>query len=229
MPANELRYRENKRHESILSVDLGKAQDFSTFVVCESKPIRVTSLSGSDRYAMQLEVLNIQRLPLGTAYPVVAEAIYGLYYDKRLWLQEVRNHAEVRPELVVDAGGVGDPICDELEKHMGMKLVRYKLVRGTTATTAAYKGRHWTVPRSRMFSMLDGAFSSNWIIIDPRLALARELAEELKNLKIEQDEETGYVRVTHREGEHDDLSIALAAANWWCNEPRPQLALRVVR
>jgi len=226
--SNQLRYRENSRHEIIVSCDLGKAQDFSTLVACEAKPVRIERLDGGERIAKQLEVLNIRRLPLGTPYTSVAAAIYNLYHDKRLWLQETCNHAEVRPELVVDAGGVGDPVCDELERHMGMKLIRYKLVRGTTATTAQYKGRHWTVPRSRMFSMLDGAFSSHRIIIDPRLALAKELTEELKNLKIEQDEETGYVRVTHREGAHDDLSIALAAANWWVNEPRPQRALRIV-
>jgi hypothetical protein len=36
-----------------------------------------------------------------------------------------------------------------------------------------------------MFSMLDGVFSSDRIIIDPRLNLARELIDELKNLQLE--------------------------------------------
>src|SRR5215203_2627028 len=98
MLANELRYRENKRHEIILSVDLGKAQDFSAFVVCEVKPVREGSLSGEERHAMQLEVLNLRRLPLGTSYPEVAREIYNLYHDRRLWLQALHNHAEVRPE-----------------------------------------------------------------------------------------------------------------------------------
>jgi len=80
-----------------------------------------------------------------------------------------------------------------------------------------------------MFSMLDGAFGSNQVIIDPRLDLAKELMDELKNLQLEQDAETGNIRVTHREGQHDDLSICLAATNWWASEPRPNNTLRVIR
>jgi hypothetical protein len=48
----------------------------------------------------------------------------------------------------------------------------------------------------------------------PRLSLIKELIDELQNLKLEQDEETGCIKVTHREGEHDGLAICLAAANW---------------
>ncbi len=80
-----------------------------------------------------------------------------------------------------------------------------------------------------MFSRLYGVFFSDRIIIDPRLNLANELIDELKNLQLEQDQETGNIRVTHREGQHDDLSICLAAANWWGSEPRPNNTLRVIR
>ena len=79
------------------------------------------------------------------------------------------------------------------------------------------KTRMALTPRSYMFSVLDGAFGSDRIIIDPRLNLAKELTEELQNLQLEQDQETGNSRVTHREGQHDDLSICLAAGNWWAS------------
>jgi hypothetical protein len=60
--------------------------------------------------------------------------------------------------------------------------------------------------------------------------LAKELIGELQRLKGERDEETGNVRVTHREGDHDDLGIVLAAANWWANkETKGNHALRLVR
>jgi hypothetical protein len=41
-------------------------------------------------------------------------------------------------------------------------------------------------------------------------------------LQPEANEETGYVRVVHREGEHDDMAICLAATNWWANRPEGQ-------
>ena len=153
---DSLKYRDHKRHEFILSVDLGKARDFTAFTVCEAKPQTITSLGGKQRQVMALEVKNIQRLPLGTDYPRVAQAIHDLYHDERLWLQEKSNHAPVRPELLVDAGGVGDPVCDDLEKYMGLQPIRYRLVRGTSRTIK-HKAYNWMVPRSYMFSMLDGA------------------------------------------------------------------------
>ncbi len=80
-----------------------------------------------------------------------------------------------------------------------------------------------------MFSMLDAAFGSGRIIIDPRLNLAEQLIDELANLQLEQDAETGQIKVTHREGTHDDLAITLGAAYWWAAQPRAQHTLRVVR
>ena len=51
--------------------------------------------------------------------------------------------------------------------------------------------------------------------------MAKALIAELRNLRPEANEETGYVRVVHREGEHDDMAICLAATNWWANRPQP--------
>jgi hypothetical protein len=36
--------------------------------------------------------------------------------------------------------------------------------------------------------------------------VAKALITELRNLRPEANEETGYVRVVHREGEHDDMA-----------------------
>jgi len=39
--------------------------------------------------------------------------------------------------------------------------------------------------------------------------------------------ETGFrfralLKVTHREGEHDDMAICVASTNWWANLPKPR-------
>jgi hypothetical protein len=70
-----------------------------------------------------------------------------------------------------------------------------------------------------MFQQLYAAFHSERIRIDRRLENAKLLVKELKGLQVERNEETGYVKVVHRENEHDDLAIALAAANWRANRP----------
>ena len=94
---DSLRCRDNKRHEIILSVDLGKTRDYTALAVCEARPKEITSFGGKDGRVMELEVLNLRRLPLGTDYAEVAKAIHDLYHDERLWLREKHNHAPVSP------------------------------------------------------------------------------------------------------------------------------------
>jgi hypothetical protein len=48
------------------------------------------------------------------------------------------------------------------------------------------------------------------------------LIAELRGLQVERNEETGYERVVHREGEHDDMAICVASTNWWANLPLPR-------
>jgi hypothetical protein len=124
------------------------------------------------------------------------------------------------PTLLVDAGGVGDAVADTLSKTMGLKHIRYRLVRGTAATNK-HTSRDYTVPRTVMFQQLYAAFTTNRIKVDPRLRLAKGLIAELKGLQVERNEETGYEKVTHREGEHDDMAICVASTNWWANLPLP--------
>jgi hypothetical protein len=166
-------------------------------------------------------VRDIQRLPLDTDYDVVAEKIHQVFWDDRLWLRHDYSGTLIAPTLLVDAGGVGDAVCDDLRKDLGMPFIRYRLVRGTAA-----ENRHgrldYTVPRTVMFQQLYAAFHSQRIQIDRRLENAKALLGELKGLQVESNEETGYVKVVHREGQHDDLAISLAAANWWANRPLPK-------
>jgi hypothetical protein len=65
------------------------------------------------------------------------------------------------------------------------------------------------------------------IRIPRHLKHAKTLLTELRGLQVERNEETGYIRVVHRENEHDDLAICLAATNWWAN--RKQKGTRRLR
>ena len=46
---DSLRYRDDKRHEIILSVDLGKARDYTALAVCEARTKEITSFGGNER------------------------------------------------------------------------------------------------------------------------------------------------------------------------------------
>jgi hypothetical protein len=115
---------------------------------------------------------------------------------------------------------VGDAVADDLAKDLGVPFVRYRLVRGT-----AQENRHskfdYTVPRTIMFQQLYAAFQSDRIRIPRHLKHTKTLLAELRGLQVERNEETGYIRVVHRENEHDDLAICLASTTWWANRPPP--------
>jgi hypothetical protein len=215
------RFRDNAYHRIILSVDLGKRQDHTAFVVTETKRELRKNRRQKNIAVMTSTVRDIQQLPLNIDYDVVAQRIHSAFWDDRLWLRHDKSGKLIAPILLVDAGGVGDAVCDDLRKDLGMPFIRYRLVRGTAA-----ENRHsrldYTVPRTIMFQQLYAAFHSERIRIERRLKGARVLLDELKGLQVERNEETGYVKVVHREGEHDDVAISLAAANWWANRPLPQ-------
>jgi hypothetical protein len=216
--ADERRYRQDSRHKIVLSVDLGKQQDFTALTISEAKPEPRKNTRGKPYTAMVVNVRDIQRMPLGTDYDDIARHIHQVFWDERLWLYWQGKWRS--PTLLVDAGGVGDAVADTLAKTMGLRHIRYRLVRGTAATNK-HTSRDYTVPRTVMFQQLYAAFTTDRIKVDPRLKLAKGLISELKGLQVERNEETGYERVTHREGEHDDMAICVASTNWWANLPQP--------
>jgi hypothetical protein len=211
----------SKDHRMILSVDLAKTIDKTAFTVTEVKPTFRESVSGQRIRLMNFHVHNIRRLEPDRdfqTYADIAKIIHDVYHDKRLWLVK-GSGKEVEPQLLVDAGGVGEAVCDDLEVYMHLRPVRYKLVRGT-AHVRQYTLRNWTLPRPLVFQMLDAAFGDDRVAVDPRLALAKDLIDELAGLKLEMNEESGNIRVTHREGRHDDMAISLASTVWWTMQPK---------
>src|SRR5215212_11927784 len=56
------RYRDDPRHRIVLSVDLGKFQDFTAFTISEIKPESYTNVKGNTVSAMFVHVRDIQRL-----------------------------------------------------------------------------------------------------------------------------------------------------------------------
>jgi hypothetical protein len=131
------RYRDNERHKILLSVDLGKRQDFTAFVIAETKPELRKNKRQGNIAVMVSTVRDIQQLPLNTDYTDVAQRIHNIFWDERLWLREGSSGKSIGPALLVDAEGVGDAVADDLAKDLGVPFVRYRLVRGT-----AQENRH---------------------------------------------------------------------------------------
>jgi hypothetical protein len=224
------RYRENRGHWICFSVDLGKMVDFTAWTVAEVKPEARKTTRGRRILVNVLTIRDLRRLPLGTPYDEVRDAIHETFWDERLWLIHPKTGRPIPPQLVIDASGVGDSFFDMMVADLDLKrnAIGYKMVAGMSGIKHHSKSR-FTVARNTLFQQLDASFNNKQIIVDPRHALSETLLGELRGLRPEGDEDTGYIKVVHRSGEHDDLSIAVGAANVLTNPPdRPRVRTRIM-
>jgi hypothetical protein len=208
--------------------DLGQAQDYTALVVVEN---------ADD----SLYVRHIERLPLGTYYPDQVERIKRLVSDERLQT-EVTTYARQEfadrsvygswqapqltvgpkpmrpPELVVDATGAGRPVVDMMRRE-GLQFAPV-LITGGDAEHAG--GGFHRVPKRNLVSSVQVGLQTGALVIHPDLGLAETLRKELLNFRIKVNIATGHDSYeARREGDHDDLVLAVALACWGA-ERKPQ-------
>jgi hypothetical protein len=116
------------------------------------------------------------------------------------------------PWLVVDATGVGTPVCDELRKALAGQRVQISEAVFTAGEKLDVNPRirRVSVAKMGMVARLQTLLAWRRIRL-PNTAMARELADELKAFEIRAagaSEVAGAFRV----GSHDDLVVALGLA-----------------
>lgn len=219
--SNPKKYKGHPWHMVIFSVDLGRQNDFTAWAMCEIKPEERQTTRNRRTQVMTVTVRDLQRLPLGTPYSEVQRRIHEEFWTQDWWLIDEKAGRPQPPQLVIDSGGPGLPVIDNLVRNtqLGRNVIRYVLTSGT-ARVHFHSPHYFTCPRSILFQQLYATFTDERIAIDPRLEFSETLLHELTNLRLDRVEETGQERVVHREGEHDDLSIAVGAASFLANTLR---------
>jgi hypothetical protein len=197
-----------------VGLDLGQARDYSALAVIERVDIHnvlttfrfARSSPGSPpptdvRYRESLfDVRRLERLALGTAYPVIVRHVETLMRDPRL----------VAPVLVIDKTGVGSPIADLFrERKMEMTSITITAGAGTTQIGGAGLG----VPKRDLVYSLVALLQQGKLRIASRLRFAETLVQELLDFRVEISE-SGRDTYNAREGTHDDLLLATALAAW---------------
>ena len=170
----------------ILACDIGQAHDPTAVVVVEVTVERFT-------------VRHLERLPLGTPYPVVAERL-GVIHDA----------LPASRAIVIDATGVGRPVLDLL-RAQGRSPIAVSITGGGRSRLDEVTGL-WSVPKSQLLAPLMGALEAGSLMLAPGLSDAEALGRELAAFrrKINSHGHT----VTGGKGAHDDLVIALALGVW---------------
>ena len=174
----------------------------------------------------------LQRLALGMPYPKIAERLAELVGNltDRLYRQAwaaiakqpgsqlidqaaLRREAEASIWLLIDATGVGGPVCDMVTEPLRGTAVSMTRVLFTYGDR--YKGgwgrREAKLGKAYLVSRLQALLQGKRVKL-PRTAEAQALAEELLDYEIKVTEDGNDKYGAFKVGSHDDLVTALGLA-----------------
>lgn len=151
------------------------------------------------RYAVR----HLERLRLGVSYTDVCERVEKLFAAPPLQ----------GSTLVVDQTGVGRPVVDMLHKtKVKATIVPINITGGLKALPAERGG--WSVPKKEMVSVMQLLLQGRRLQIAKTLSNAAVLFKELQNFKVKITAAANETFEAWREGDHDDMVLAVAVAAW---------------
>jgi hypothetical protein len=130
------------------------------------------------------------------------------------------------PDLVVDYTGVGRPVVD-MVRAAGLDPKPVTITGGDNVTI---EGGAWRVPKRDLIGGAQVLMQGAKLRIARALALAPVLADELVSYRVRIDPLTAHDSYgAWRDGQHDDLVLALCLAVWWAERERRKPAPRFLR
>jgi hypothetical protein len=216
-----------------IGVDVGKQRDPTAIAVVEVESREIIEPAAEPPPWWQpppprpqtephYNVRHLERLPLGTPYPAVAERVAAVVdgvieridaaapcRPPRSRLDQLLADGARLPRLFVDATGMGTPLVD---------IFRAKRVRATIIATYFTHGTQWNVVngelrlgKARLVSELQVLLQTRRVHL-PQTAEAQALAQELRDFEIRVSEDADEKYGAFKTGAHDDLVTAIGLA-----------------
>jgi hypothetical protein len=195
----------------LVGLDLGQAADYTALTVLE----RIEAAEGTAAQSglspgIRAHVRHLQRFALGTSYPDIVDRVKSLVE---------RAPIKGNYQLVADATGCGRPVIDLL--HQADVTTVPVLITGGTATN--YDNGYWHVPKRELVSRLQVMLQSGRLKIADGLPEGPVLVKELLTFQVKITDSANDVYGAWREGQHDDLVLALALATWQIDRQLTQI------
>ena len=182
-----------------------QARDFTAIAIVEravSTGTRSRTPSGYERTRV-LRLRHLERMPLAMPYPDMVDRVRDVMRSPPM--------ADGTRHLAVDSTGVGRPVVDLL-KRAGLDC-RLWPVTITGGQTERRVDGYYRVPKRDLIVGLQVLLQSGELQIASGLKEGRVLLREMAGMQVKlklRTEEYG----AWRQGEHDDLVLAVALACW---------------
>jgi hypothetical protein len=194
-----------------LGLDLGQSQDYSALCALQetTRPRQPIALFQWDCPERQWACRLLRRWPLGSSYTAIARDVAALVSKAPLANQST---------LVIDNGGPGRPVCDMLRSaRPPVEIVALGIVAGDSVK---YTENGLTVAKARLILNLQVLLEQRRLTFAAGLSEAATLQKELANYRVKVTASANET-FSAREGEHDDLVLAVALAGWSVERNQP--------
>ena len=193
------------RPDYFLGLDLGQTRDFTALAVLERQP---PTDAGTAVEPPEYALRHLHRFPLGTPYTEIVPAVAAL----------VRSGPLAESPVVVDQTGVGRAVVDMLRQAIGW-VVPVSITGGHAVIVTEDRSFH--VPKKELVTCLQVMMQSRRLRIARGLHEAAVLVRELQQFQVKITAEANETFGVWREGQHDDLVLAVALACWWAERHPP--------
>jgi hypothetical protein len=155
----------------------------------------------------RLYVRHLHRLELGTKYTQIADSVLSLLqrepFRRRLYFTK----------LIIDKTGVGAPTMDIFTER-SLRPVGVTIHGGDRVVMEG--AMNYRVPKRDLVASVQTLLQNGNLKVAADLPEAATLRRELQNFRVKMDPKTAHDSYSHwREGDHDDLVLAVALACWW--------------
>ena len=184
---------------------MGQSEDPTAIAVVERAevPGEWDAVAYAHRIEMMRRLRHMERMALGTVYPEVVERVGQVMRSPAL--------SNGQRHLVVDATGVGRPVVDLLaSERLPCRLWPVTITGGDAE---AYTNGYYRVPKRDLIVGLQLVFQNRELQIAKGLKEGPALAREMSGMRVRVGD-GGREQFGAREGQHDDLVLAVALACW---------------
>jgi hypothetical protein len=195
-----------------IGLDLAQSHDYTAITVLERLEFagEFDPVMYARRKETALRLRFLERVARGTPYTTVVERV-----------REVARSPDLagRCHLIADATGVGAPVVDMLRQ--ANTECRIWPVTITGGEMERYDGGRYNVPKRDLIVGLQMLLQRGELQIAAGLEHSATLVEEMAGMRVRVTPSGHEQYAAWREGEHDDLVLAVALACWGVRKVHP--------